>query len=154
MLKKLHRIERQLSQSLGREAQPEELATVLGIPVAKVVALLNLTDEPVSLETPVGEGDSHFSDLIEDRNAERPERVVVDGMISGDFKRAFDSLEERSREVLMLRYGLGDADVCTLEEVGNRLGVTRERVRQVESRAMRELSRTHPSLRDAIRNHD
>jgi RNA polymerase primary sigma factor len=154
VLKRLHRTNRALVQTLGRDPLPEELAEALGIPVAKVINLQTLLDDPVSLETPVGEGDSQFSDLIEDRNADRPEIVVAEEMKLDELRSALENLQDRARDVLELRYGLDGSKPCTLEEVGARLGVTRERVRQVEGRALRELELSHPGLREYLRKGD
>jgi RNA polymerase primary sigma factor len=154
VLKRLHRTNRGLVQSLGRDPLPEELAEALGMPVAKVLNLQTLLDDPVSLETPVGEGDSQFSDLIEDRNADRPEIAVAEEMKLDELRSALENLQDRARDVLELRYGLDGSKPCTLEEVGARLGVTRERVRQVEGRALRELELSHPGLREYLRKED
>jgi RNA polymerase primary sigma factor len=108
----------------------------------------------VSLETPVGEGDSQFSDLVEDRNADRPELVVAEQMKLDELREALDGLQDRMRDVIELRYGLDGSKPCTLEEVGARLGVTRERVRQVEGRALRELELAMPGLREYLRRDD
>jgi RNA polymerase primary sigma factor len=151
VLKKLHRIERQLTQTLGRDVTDEEVAAQLGVPAARVVQLRQLLDDPVSLETPVGEGDSQFSDLIEDRNADRPEQAVAEQMKLEELREALDTLQGRMRDVIELRYGLDGSKPCTLEEVGSRLGVTRERVRQVEGRALRELELAKPGLREYLR---
>jgi RNA polymerase primary sigma factor len=154
VLKKLHRVDRQLVQTLGRDPLPEEVAAMLEMPVARVIQLRQLLDDPVSLETPVGEGDSLFADMVEDRNADRPEQVVAETMKLSELQVALDSLQERMREVLELRYGLDGSKPCTLEEVGARLGVTRERVRQVEGRALRELELMNPGLRDYLRREE
>jgi len=151
VLKKLHRADRALVQKLGRDATIEELAVALRLPVARVTQLRQLLDDPISLETPVGEGDSQFSDLVEDKNADQPETVVGEQLKLEELRDALDGLQERMRDVLELRYGLDGSKPCTLEEVGNRLGVTRERVRQVEGRALRELELARPSLREYLR---
>jgi RNA polymerase primary sigma factor len=151
VLKKLHRADTRLAQSLGREATPEELAAELELPVARIISLKQLLDDPVSLETPVGEGDSQFSDLVEDKNAERPDHAVADSMKLAELAEALDLLQDRMREVIELRYGLDGSKPATLEQVGERLGVTRERVRQVEGRALREMAESHPGLRDYLR---
>jgi RNA polymerase primary sigma factor len=154
VLKKLHRIDRQLVQSLGRDPTSDEVAAVIGLPVARVIQLRQLLDDPVSLETPVGEGDSQFSDLVEDKNADRPEHVVAEQMKLDELREALESLQDRMRDVIELRYGLDGSKPCTLEEVGTRLGVTRERVRQVEGRALRELELAVPGLREYLRRDD
>jgi RNA polymerase primary sigma factor len=154
VLKKLHRTDRQLVQQLGRDATPDELAAALEMPVARVIQLRQLLDDPVSLETPVGEGDSQFSDLVEDRNAARPEVEVAEQMKLDELREALDALQDRMRDVLELRYGLDGSKPCTLEEVGARLGVTRERVRQVEGRALREIEMMKPGLREYLRRED
>ncbi len=151
VLKKVHRTDTRLSQTLGREATPEELAAELELPVSRIISLKQLLDDPVSLETPVGEGDSQFSDLIEDRHAERPDRAVADGMKLAELDVALEELQDRMREVVELRYGLDGSKPATLEQVGEKLGVTRERVRQVEGRALREMADAHPGLRDYLR---
>ena len=151
VLKKLHRADTRLAQSLGREATPEELAVELELPVARIISLKQLLDDPVSLETPVGEGDSQFSDLVEDKNAERPDNAVADSMKLARARGGPGSLQDRMREVIELRYGLDGSKPATLEQVGERLGVTRERVRQVEGRALREMAESHPGLRDYLR---
>ena len=150
VLKRLHRTERQLAQELGRDPQPEELATAMGLPLSKVMQLKQLQDDPVSLETPVGDGDSLFSDLVEDEHAARPEDEVAETRKLIDLEEALSSLQGRMRDVISLRYGLDGSKPCTLEEVGARLGVTRERVRQVEGRALRELEQTYPDLREYL----
>ena len=151
VLKKLHRVDRELMQTLGREATTDELAERLQLPAVRIVQLRGLLEDPVSLETPVGEGDSQFSDLVEDRNAERPEEVVTERMTLHDLTVALDGLQERMRDVVDLRYGLDGSKPATLEEVGTRLGVTRERVRQVEGRALRQLELGWPALREYLR---
>jgi len=139
VLKKLHRADTRLAQSLGREATPEELAAELELPVARIISLKQLLDDPVSLETPVGEGDSQFSDLVEDKNAERPDDAVADGMKLAELAEALEGLQDRMREVIELRYGLDGSQPCTLEEVGQAFGVTRERIRQIENNTLKKL---------------
>ncbi len=151
VLKRLNRTQRQLAQELGRDATPEEIGAVLGLPSQRVTQLQKLLDDPVSLETPVGDGDSLFADLVEDENAMRPHDEVAEQHKLVDLEHALSSLQGRSRDVLELRYGLDGSKPCTLEEVGARLGVTRERVRQVEGRALRELEQSFPDLREYLR---
>jgi RNA polymerase primary sigma factor len=150
VLKKLHRTERQLAQELGRDATVEELAAIMELPVERVSALRQLHDDPVSLDTPVGEGDSQFSDLVEDPNADRPEQATAEKWKQGELAEALAALNERMREVVEMRYGLDGEKPRTLEQVGSSLGVTRERVRQIEAKALRELKLSHPGLRDYL----
>ncbi|HLV75899.1 MAG TPA: sigma-70 domain-containing protein, partial [Vulgatibacteraceae bacterium] len=207
-----HRTDTRLSQTLGREATPEELAAELELPVQRVIALRQLLDDPVSLETPVGEGDSQFSDLIEDRNAERPEQVVGEGMkleelakeldmppekvvevqkygrepislhtplgedgdsefgdliedseaivpadavsftlLQEQLHSVLDTLSEREAGVVSMRFGLTDGQPKTLDEIGKVYGVTRERIRQIESKTMSKLR--HPSRSQVLRDY-
>jgi RNA polymerase primary sigma factor len=150
MLKKLHRNERALTQELGRDVTVEELAGLMELPVDRVVALKQLQQDPVSLETPVGEGDSQFSDLIEDTNADLPEHMTALKFRESELEAALGELGDRMREVVELRYGLDGEKPRTLEQVGASLGVTRERVRQIEARALRELKQKYPGLRDYL----
>jgi RNA polymerase primary sigma factor len=150
MLKRLHRTNRSLTQELGRDATIDELAIALDLPSTRVVQLKQLQEDPVSLETPVGEGDSQFSDLIEDPNAARPHRAVSDSMRQTELESALGELPDRMRRVVELRYGLDGNKPLTLEQVGTTLGVTRERVRQIEARALRELASRHPALREYL----
>jgi RNA polymerase primary sigma factor len=150
MLKRMHRVNRALTQELGRDATVEELAAELDVPVKRLVQLIQLQEDPVSLETPVGEGDSQFSDLIEDPNAAQPQNEVTFRLADDELDRALRSLNERMRSVVEMRYGLDGKKPRTLEQVGASLGVTRERVRQIEARALRELAAGHPDLRDYL----
>jgi RNA polymerase primary sigma factor len=113
--------------------------------------LLDLVEDPVSLETPVGDGDSIYSDMIEDVNSEQPHDVLAELLRSVELQGALNSLSDRMRDVLELRFGLTGQVPKTLEEVGSHLGVTRERVRQLESRALRELQAVAPELRLYLR---
>src|SRR4051794_37393401 len=150
MVKKLHRNARAIQQENGRDATDEELATLMELPLARIRQLRSLQDDPISLETPVGEGDSHFSDLIEDVNADRPDTRTAEKFREQELTEALSHLNERMREVVELRYGLDGDKPRTLEQVGASLGVTRERVRQIEARALRELKSKHPALRDYL----
>ena len=123
-----------------------ELAAASELPIKKVKDLLELVEEPVSLETPVGDGESLYGDLIEDTKTDRPELTTADGMRHRELVRALDSLNPRMRRVVALRFGLDGEKPQTLEEVGAGLGITRERVRQLESRALRELRAVAPDL--------
>ena len=137
---------RQLAQKLSREPTPAELAKETGETEERVVDLLRLIDEPVSLDTPVGDGESFFGDLIEDESAARPDARTASELRQRELARALESLNPRMQKVLLLRFGLDGTAPQTLEEVGTVLGITRERVRQIETRALRELRTTAPGL--------
>jgi RNA polymerase primary sigma factor len=145
-VRRLMRTRRVLAQKLNREPTVAELAAASELPVKKVKDLLELVEEPVSLETPVGDGESLYGDLIEDTKTDRPELTTADGMRHRELVRALDSLNPRMRRVVALRFGLDGEKPQTLEEVGTGLGITRERVRQLESRALRELRAVAPDL--------
>jgi RNA polymerase primary sigma factor len=149
-LKRVHRTERGLAQDLGRDPTHGEVGAALDLPELKITQLKQLQEDPVSLETPVGEGDSLFSDMLEDVNADRPHRASVHVEQEDELSTALDSLPERERQVVELRYGLDGEKPRTLEQVGKTLGVTRERVRQLEARALRDLESRHPDLRDYL----
>jgi len=145
-VRRLMRTRRVLAQKLNREPTVAELAAAAELPIKKVKDLLELVEEPVSLETPVGDGESLYGDLIEDTKTDRPELTTADGMRHRELVRALDSLNPRMRRVVALRFGLDGEKPQTLEEVGAGLGITRERVRQLESRALRELRTVAPDL--------
>jgi RNA polymerase primary sigma factor len=145
-VRRLMRTRRMLAQKLNREPTIAELAEASELPAKKVKDLLELVEEPVSLETPVGDGESLYGDLIEDTKTDRPELTTADAMRHRELVRALDSLNPRMRKVLALRFGLDGEKPQTLEEVGSGLGITRERVRQLESRALRELRSVAPDL--------
>ena len=147
MVKRLHRTNRALTQELGRDATVEELAEAMELPRTRIVQLMLLQEDPVSLETPVGDGDSQFSDMLEDKNSAQPHDEVAGELGAGDLQGALDALPDRMGSVLALRYGLDGEGARTLEHVGEALGVTRERVRQIEARALRELAQRNPHLR-------
>jgi RNA polymerase primary sigma factor len=150
-VRKVMRARRVLTQKLNREPLPEEIAKESGFEVKRVNELLDLVEDPVSLETPVGDGDSLYGDMIEDENSEQPDLVLAEMLRTAELQTALDNLSERMRHVLELRFGLTGAVPKTLEEVGAELGVTRERVRQLESRALRELQAAAPDLRLYLR---
>ena len=145
-VRRLMRTRRVLAQKLNREPTVAELAAASELPIKKVKDLLELVEEPVSLETPVGDGESLYGDLIEDTKTDRPELTTADGMRHRELVSALDSLNPRMRRVVALRFGLDGEKPQTLEEVGAGLGITRERVRQLESRALRELRAVAPDL--------
>jgi RNA polymerase primary sigma factor len=145
-VRRLMRTRRQLAQKLNREPTIEELAKAAELPASKVKDLLELVEDPVSLETPVGDGESNYGDLIEDTKTDRPELTTAETMRHRELAKALDTLNPRMRRVLALRFGLDGEKPQTLEEVGSGLGITRERVRQLESRALRELRAVAPAL--------
>jgi RNA polymerase primary sigma factor len=145
-VRRLMRTRRVLAQKLNREPTVNELATEAQLPVQKVKDLLELIEDPVSLETPVGDGESVYSDLIEDEKTDRPEQTTANRLRHTELLRALDTLNPRMRRVVALRFGLDGEHPQTLEEVGVGLGITRERVRQLESRALRELRLVAPDL--------
>jgi RNA polymerase primary sigma factor len=150
-VRRVMRARRILTQKLNREPLIEEIAKESGFEVKRVRELLDLVEDPVSLETPVGDGDSMYGDMIEDVNSERPDESLAKMLRSAELQTALAQLSERMRHVLELRFGLTGAVPKTLEEVGAELGVTRERVRQLESRALRELQAAAPGLRLYLR---
>jgi RNA polymerase primary sigma factor len=145
-VRRLMRARRVLVQKLNRDPTMEELATESGFPEKRVKELLELVEDPVSLETPVGDGESLYGDLIEDTKVDAPEATTADRLRSTELGRALDSLNPRMRRVLALRFGLDGETPRTLEQVGESLGITRERVRQLEARALRELRTVAPAL--------
>jgi RNA polymerase primary sigma factor len=150
-VRRVMRARRILTQKLNRDPLPEELAKESGLEPKRVRELLDLVEDPVSLETPVGDGDSMYGDMLEDINSEQPDAALADLLRGVELLAALESLNERMRHVLELRFGLNGQIPKTLEEVGSELGVTRERVRQLESRALRELQAAAPDLRLYLR---
>jgi RNA polymerase primary sigma factor len=145
-VRRVMRARRVLSQKLNREPVLREIAKESGFTEAKVRNLLELIEDPISLEAPVGDGESIYGDLIEDENAELPEETTADQMRSRELAKALDGLNPRLRHVISRRFGLDGQTPQTLEQVGSELGITRERVRQLESRALRELRSQAPEL--------
>ena len=143
-INKLIRIQRQLLQDLGREPLPEEIGAEMDMPTEKVRNILKIAQEPVSIETPIGEeDDSHLGDFIEDQDATSPADHAAYEMMKKQLENVLDTLTDREENVLRLRFGLDDGRTRTLEEVGKVFGVTRERIRQIEAKALRKLR--HPS---------
>ena len=143
-INKTLRMTRTLLQELGREPTPEEVAARLNVPVARVREVLKISRDPVSLDTPIGEeDDSHLGDFIEDDTALSPSDSAAFSMLREELKSALESLTDRERQVIELRFGLLDGRARTLEEVGKEFNVTRERIRQIEAKALRKLR--HPS---------
>lgn len=150
-INKLVRIERQLIQSLGRDPTNEEIAKEMGIDVEKVREVRKIAQEPVSLETPIGEEeDSHLGDFIEDETAVAPDEAANYTMLREQLDEILSTLNHRERKVLELRFGLTDGTPRTLEEVGKEFNVTRERIRQIEAKALRKLK--HPSRSQKLRD--
>lgn len=143
-INKLIRVSRQLLQELGREPTPEEIAEEMGLTPEKVRDIMKIAQEPVSLETPIGEeDDSHLGDFIPDDEAQAPADAAAYELLKEQLKDVLDTLSDREENVLRLRFGLDDGRTRTLEEVGKVFGVTRERIRQIEAKALRKLR--HPS---------
>lgn len=143
-INKLIRVSRQLIQELGRDPSPEEIAEELDMPVDKVREILKISQEPVSLETPIGEEeDSHLGDFIQDDNVPVPAEAAAFTLLKEQLVDVLDTLTDREQKVLRLRFGLDDGRARTLEEVGKEFNVTRERIRQIEAKALRKLR--HPS---------
>ncbi|MBN6186159.1 RNA polymerase sigma factor RpoD [Aneurinibacillus sp. BA2021] len=143
-INKLIRVSRQLLQELGREPSPEEIAEKMDLTPEKVREIMKIAQEPVSLETPIGEeDDSHLGDFIEDQDALAPSDAAAYELLKEQLEDVLDTLTEREENVLRLRFGLDDGRTRTLEEVGKVFGVTRERIRQIEAKALRKLR--HPS---------
>ena len=143
-INKLIRVSRQLLQELGREPSPEEIAEEMNMPVERVREILKISQEPVSLETPIGEEeDSHLGDFIQDDNVPVPADAAAFTLLKEQLVEVLGTLTEREQKVLRLRFGLDDGRARTLEEVGKEFNVTRERIRQIEAKALRKLR--HPS---------
>lgn len=143
-INKLIRVSRQLLQELGREPSPEEIAKEMNMPVERVREILKISQEPVSLETPIGEEeDSHLGDFIKDDNVPVPADAAAFTLLKEQLEEVLGTLTEREQKVLILRFGLEDGRARTLEEVGKEFNVTRERIRQIEAKALRKLR--HPS---------
>ena len=152
MINRLTRASRRLQQELGRDPTPQELADEIGLSLEKVLAVMKTSMEPVSLEMPVGqEEDSHLGDFIEDHKIREPADEASRNLLREQLRQVLDSLSEREREVLAMRFGLEDGHAHTLEEVGQAFGVTRERIRQIEVKALRKLR--HPTRSKKLRDY-
>lgn len=150
-INKLIRIQRQLLQDLGREPTPEEIGAEMDMSTDKVREILKIAQEPVSLETPIGEeDDSHLGDFIEDKDATSPDQHASYELLKEQLEEVLDTLTDREENVLRLRFGLNDGRTRTLEEVGRVFGVTRERIRQIEAKALRKLR--HPSRSNQLKD--
>ncbi len=143
-INKLMRVQKQLVQDFGREATPEEIADEMQMPVERVRAVLKMAQQPISLQSPVGDSeDTNFGDFIEDKSAENPSDMTSYSLLKDKLSDVLETLTERERKVLELRFGLGDGYSRTLEEVGKQFKVTRERIRQIEAKALRKMR--HPT---------
>jgi len=151
-INKLIRVSRQLLQELGREPHPEEIAKEMNMPVEKVREIMKISQEPVSLETPIGEEeDSHLGDFIPDDDAPAPSEAAAFTLLKEQLVDVLDTLTPREEKVLRLRFGLDDGRARTLEEVGKEFNVTRERIRQIEAKALRKLR--HPSRSKKLKDY-
>ncbi|MDI3318062.1 MAG: RNA polymerase sigma factor RpoD [Bacillota bacterium] len=151
-INKLVRVQRQLLQELGRDPTPEEIGEAMGIDAERVREIQKIAQEPVSLETPIGEEeDSHLGDFIEDEDAPAPAEAASYSLLKQQLEEVLHTLTEREQEVLRLRFGLDDGRPRTLEEVGQVFGVTRERIRQIEAKALRKLR--HPSRSKKLKDY-
>ena len=151
-VRRVMRGRRILSQKLNKDPSTAEIAEEAGLTEDRVKELLRLIEDPISLETPVGDGESLYGDLIEDENIAQPEATTSEVLRNHELEQALEQLKPRMRHVLAARFGLAGRPPQTLEEVGNELGITRERVRQLESRALRELRAVAPNLHLYLRN--
>jgi RNA polymerase primary sigma factor len=145
-VRRVVRARRILAQKLNRDPTIAEMANESGFPEKRVKELLELVDDPVSLETPVGDGDSLYADMIEDEHVEQPEAATAERLQSVELAEALSRLEPRLRDVVKRRFGLSGSEPQTLEHIGRELGITRERVRQLETRALKELRLSAPEL--------
>ncbi len=151
-INKLVRVQRQLLQELGREPSPEEIAEVMDLPVERVREIQKISQEPVSLETPIGEEeDSHLGDFIQDDNVPVPAEAAASTLLKEQLVEVLGTLTEREQKVLRLRFGMDDGRARTLEEVGKEFNVTRERIRQIEAKALRKLR--HPSRSKKLKDY-
>ena len=151
-INKLIRVSRQLLQELGRDPKPEEIAKEMDMSEEKVREIMKIAQDPVSLETPIGEEeDSHLGDFIPDEDALAPAEAAAYSLLKDQIEEVLESLNEREQKVLKLRFGLEDGRARTLEEVGKEFDVTRERIRQIEAKALRKLR--HPSRSKKLRDY-
>ncbi len=150
-INKMARIQRQLHQDLGREATPEEIAVEMGLSADRVAEIQRIAQEPVSLQSPIGEEDSDLGDFIEDADAVVPMEAAAFIMLQDQLEQVLDNLTIREQRIIQLRFGLTDGHPRTLEEVGREFGVTRERIRQIESKTLAKLR--HPSRAQMLREY-
>jgi RNA polymerase primary sigma factor len=145
-VRRVKRSRRQLAQKLNRDPSVDEIAKDSGFPAARIRELFDLVEDPLSLETPVGDGESMVADMVEDLNSESPDGATADHARTAELAAAIERLDPRQKYVVLRRFGLDGLPSQTLEEVGGELGITRERVRQLETRALRELRAVAPGL--------
>jgi RNA polymerase primary sigma factor len=150
-INKMARIQRQLHQDLGREPTPAEVAEEMGIPADRVAEIQRIAQEPVSLQAPIGEEDSDLGDFIEDADAVVPMEAAAFMMLQDQLEQVLDTLSPREQRIIQLRFGLIDGHPRTLEEVGRDFGVTRERIRQIESKTLVKLR--HPGRAQMLREY-
>ncbi len=150
-INKMARIQRQLHQDLGREATPDEIAAEMGLTPERVAEIQRVAQEPVSLQSPIGEEDSDLGDFIEDADAVMPMEAAAFIMLQDQLEQVLDNLSVREQRIIQLRFGLTDGHPRTLEEVGREFGVTRERIRQIESKTLAKLR--HPSRAQMLREY-
>jgi len=150
-INKMARIQRQLHQELGREATPEELGCEMGLTADRVAEIQRIAQEPISLQSPIGEEDSDLGDFIEDADAVMPLEAAAFIMLQDQLEEVLDQLSLREQRIIQLRFGLTDGHPRTLEEVGREFGVTRERIRQIESKTLAKLR--HPSRSQMLREY-
>jgi RNA polymerase primary sigma factor len=150
-INKMARIQRQLHQDLGREATPDEIAYEMGLSPERVAEIQRIAQEPVSLQSPIGEEDSDLGDFIEDADAVVPMEAAAFIMLQDQLEQVLDNLGIREQRIIQLRFGLTDGHPRTLEEVGREFGVTRERIRQIESKTLAKLR--HPSRAQMLREY-
>ncbi len=153
VINKTYRVSRNLLQELGREPTEQELAETMGLPIEKVREILKVSADPISLDTPIGEeDDSHLGDFIKDESIIGPEEAASYAVLQDQISKLLDTLTEREQRVLVLRFGLKDGRTRTLEEVGKEFNVTRERIRQIEAKALRKLR--HPSRSKMLKGYE
>jgi RNA polymerase primary sigma factor len=150
-INKMARVQRQLHQDLGREATPDEIGAEMGMSAARIAEIQRIAQEPVSLQAPIGEEDSDLGDFIEDTDAVVPMEAAAFIMLQDQLEQILDSLSGREQKIIQLRFGLTDGHPRTLEEVGREFGVTRERIRQIESKTLAKLR--HPSRAQVLRGY-
>lgn len=153
VINKTYRVSRSLLQELGREPTEQEIADAMGLPIEKVREILKVSSDPISLDTPIGEeDDSHLGDFIKDESIVGPEDAAAYSVLQDQIGKLLETLTEREQRVLILRFGLKDGRTRTLEEVGKEFNVTRERIRQIEAKALRKLR--HPSRAKMLKGYD